>query len=95
MRENRNPATVLALAEFTRRYVGYWQQTTGGLPVSQALPACRPLASPAVTATRYTGNIARRRRTRRWRALNGRCPCVCSLRRRPITVVNRRYAGRV
>ncbi|MEN3258275.1 SecY-interacting protein [Sodalis endosymbiont of Spalangia cameroni] len=37
MRENRDPAAALALADFTARYVEYWRQTTGGLPVSHGV----------------------------------------------------------
>lgn len=45
MREIRDPATALALENFTRRYVDSWQQTTGGLPVSHALSG---IPSPCV-----------------------------------------------
>lgn len=45
MREIRDPATALALEDFTRRYVDGWQQTTGGLPVSHALSG---IPSPCV-----------------------------------------------
>lgn len=37
MRENRDPAAALALVDFTARYVEYWRQTTGGLPVSHGV----------------------------------------------------------